>query len=137
MTIISETHPLMDARRTSAPSARARPQHRLSMNRRSYTSNAWCRGEAVLADGDADRADDPPAAPGCAQGKATGLGSGSVGRVKSIGSNLHGGASGEFSVNARFENKNIRRDPVRSADPKRGSVAAATGVASGFLPADT
>lgn len=89
----------------------------------------------MLADGDADRADDPAA--GCAQGKATGLGSGSVGSVKSIGSNLHGGASGEFSVNDRFENKNIRRDPVRSADPKRGSVAAATGAASRFLPADT
>lgn len=65
---------------------------------------------------------------------ATGLGSGSVGSVKSIGSNLHGGGSGAFSVRARLENKNIRRDPVRSADPKHVVVADDAPVAAAAAP---
>ena len=87
-----------------------------------------------MADDEAVNVDDPTCCCCCCLcGNATGLGSGSVGRVKSIGSNLHGGASGEFSVNARFENKNIRRDPVRSADPKHDDAAPVANAADSRL----
>ena len=42
-----------------------------------------------------------------------------MGNVSSIGSSVHGGASGEFSTKSRLLNRNILLDPVRSADPKR------------------